>query len=109
MSRGAYMIVRQVFDLDSLWAEINALDNRVPAQLQLDMCKMALRLVERVTAWFLAGSKLDIAAQAFVYRPGVAMLAAHLGDVMPDSHNAELARRIAAFVDKGVPEALASR
>ena len=25
----AYMIVRQVFDLDALWADINALDNKV--------------------------------------------------------------------------------
>src|SRR6202000_2637333 len=54
----AYMIVRQVFDLDVLWADINALDNKVPAQLQLEMIRTALRLVERVTAWFLAGSRL---------------------------------------------------
>ncbi len=53
----AYMILRQVFDLDALWADINALDNRVPAQLQLEMFKTALRLVERVTAWFLAGAR----------------------------------------------------
>jgi glutamate dehydrogenase len=44
----AYMILRQVFDLDALWSEINALDNKVPAQIQTDLLRTALRLVERV-------------------------------------------------------------
>ncbi|HEY3918117.1 MAG TPA: NAD-glutamate dehydrogenase domain-containing protein [Stellaceae bacterium] len=105
----AYMIVRQVFGLDALWTDINALDNKVPAQLQLEMFKAALRLVERVTAWFLAGSRLDIAAQVEAYRPGVAQLAENVTAFMPDSHKAELLRRVAAFAAKGAPEALALR
>ncbi|HVA15500.1 MAG TPA: NAD-glutamate dehydrogenase [Stellaceae bacterium] len=105
----AYMIVRQVFALDTLWADVNALDNQVPAPLQLEMLKTALRLVERVTTWFLAGSKLDIAAQVEAYRPGVALLAGHLGTFMPDSHQAELLRRVAAFAAKGAPHELALR
>jgi glutamate dehydrogenase len=105
----AYIIVRQVFDLDALWADINALDNKVPAQLQLEMIRTALHLVERVTAWFLAGSRLDIKAQVDANRPGIALLAEHLGEFMPDSHKTELARRVAAFVEKGAPPELALR
>jgi glutamate dehydrogenase len=105
----AYMILREVFGLDALWADINALDNKVPAQTQLDMVKTALRLVERVAAWFLAGAKLDIAAQVEAYRPGVAVLADHIGDFMPESHQAELLRRVAAYAGKGVPQELALR
>ena len=105
----AYMIVRQVFELDALWIDINALDDKVPAQLQLEMFKIALRLVERVTAWFLAGARLDIAAQVETYRPGVAQLAENVSGFMPDTHKAELLRRVAAFVAKGAPEALALR
>jgi glutamate dehydrogenase len=103
------MIVRQVFDLDALWADINALDNKVPAQLQLEMIRTALRLVERVTAWFLAGSRLDIKAQVDAYRHGIALLAAHIGEIMPESHQGELARRAAAFAEKGAPPDLARR
>ena len=105
----AYMIVREIFDLDALWADINALDNKVPAQLQLEMIRTALRLVERVTAWFLAGSRLDIKAQVEANRPGIALLAEHLGAFMPESHKTELARRVAAFVEKGAPPELALR
>jgi glutamate dehydrogenase len=105
----AYMIVRQVFGLDALWDDINRLDAQVPAQLQLEMFKTALRLVERVTAWFLAGTKLDIAAQVEAYRPGVALLAEHIGEIVPDSHKAELLRRAAAFAEKGAPQELALR
>jgi glutamate dehydrogenase len=73
------------------------------------MVKTALRLVERVAAWFLAGSKLDIAAQVAAYRSGVALLAEHVSEFMPDSHKAELMRRVAAYAGKGVPQNLALR
>jgi glutamate dehydrogenase len=106
----AYMILRQVFDLDALWSDVNALDNKVPAQAQTDLLRTALRLVERVTAWFLMGvGKLDIGGQVAAFRPGVAILADRLNDILPETHQAELGRRAAAFSEKGVPEALALR
>ena len=104
-----YMIVRQIFDLDALWADINALDNKVPAQLQLEMIRTALRLVERVAAWFLAGSRLDIKAQVEANRPAIARLAEHIDELIPQSEKDELARQIAVFVDKGAPRELALR
>lgn len=106
----AYMILRPVFDLDSLWAEINALDNKVAAPVQIELFRTALRLIERVTAWFLAGTgKLDIRGQVAAYRPGVMILAERIFEILPETHKAELARRVAAFAEKGVPETLALR
>ncbi len=105
----AYMIVRQIFDLDTLWADINALDNRVPAAVQIELFRAALRLVERVTLWFLMSAKLDIKAQAASFRPGVAALADHLSDLLPETHRVELQRRAAVFVSQGVPPSLAQR
>ncbi len=105
----AYMIVRQVFDLDALWADVNALDNQVPAETQIEMLRAALRVVERVTAWFLSAGALDIAAQTAAFRPGIVVLAAHIDDILPDTHKAELRRRAAAFAGKGVPTDLALR
>jgi glutamate dehydrogenase len=105
----AYTILRQIFDLDALWADINALDNKVPAQIQLEMIQAALRLVERVSAWFLMSPKLDIKAQVEAYRPGVAILADRVAEILPETHKAELARRASAFSDKGVPAGLALR
>ena len=105
----AYMITRQIFDLGPLWTEINALDNKVPAQVQLEMIRTALGLVERVAAWFLAGSRLDIKAQVEANHPGVARLAEHVSELLPSSEKEELARQIATFAETGVPRELALR
>ncbi len=105
----AYMIVRQIFGLDALWAEIEALDNKAPAALQLEMNNAAVRLIERATAWFLTGAKLDIAALAEAYRPGVALLADRIADLISAPDGDELKRNIAAFAKQGAPEPLAER
>jgi glutamate dehydrogenase len=106
----AYGIVRGIYDLDGLWAEVTALDNRVPASVQTEMLLAANRLVERAAAWFLrAPGALDIAGVTQVFKPGVAALAARLGETLPASQQAELARRIAAWQEKRVPVALAER
>ncbi|HKF71721.1 MAG TPA: NAD-glutamate dehydrogenase [Stellaceae bacterium] len=106
----AYGIVRGVYDLDGLWAEVTALDNQVPAAVQTEMLLAANRLVERTAAWFLrAPGALDIAGVTQVFKPGVAALAARLGETLPASQKAELARRIAGWQERGVPAALAER
>ncbi len=105
----AYMIVREIFDLDTLANDINGLDGKVPASAQLDMHKAVLRLVERVTAWFLMSTKLDIKAQIETYKPGIATLCDKISGIVPDTHKAELLRRVATFVGKGVPSDLALR
>jgi glutamate dehydrogenase len=106
----AYGIVRGVYDLDGLWAEVTALDNKVPASVQTEMLSAANRLVERTTAWFLRSpGALDIAGVTQVFKPGVAALAGRLGETLPASQKAELARRISAWQEKGVPAALAER
>ncbi|HLI22596.1 MAG TPA: NAD-glutamate dehydrogenase [Stellaceae bacterium] len=105
----AYMIVRQVFGLEPLWAEIEALDDKAPAALQIEMLKTALRLIERATAWFLGGAKLDIAAQAEAYRPGVALLAEKIATLVARADRALLERNIAAFIAQGAPADLAER
>src|SRR3546814_9283988 len=49
----AYVIAREISGMRDLWAEIEALDNKVPAQLQARMLVECGRLVERETVWFL--------------------------------------------------------
>ena len=49
----AYTITRIVFNLNSLWIDIEALDNKVPAASQIAILHEINRLVERVTQWLL--------------------------------------------------------
>src|SRR4029077_20879951 len=55
----AYRIVREVFELPSAWANIEALDNRVAARLQSEMLLDIAGLVEHATAWLLRHDRLD--------------------------------------------------
>jgi glutamate dehydrogenase len=106
----AYGIVRGIYDLDGLWAEVTALDNRVPASVQTEILLAANRLIERAAAWFLrAPGALDIAGVTQAFKPGVEALAARLGETLPASQKAELARRIALWQEKRMPPALAER
>jgi len=106
----SYAVVRAVYDLDTLWDEVNALDNKVEAETQAEMLLAAGRVVERATAWFLRGmNALDIAERVEAFRPGVRKLAAGLPELMPDSQKAEFARRVQGWVARKVPEELATR
>jgi glutamate dehydrogenase len=106
----AYAVTRDAFELRPLWSAIEALDNQVPTGLQYDMLLATGRLVERATIWLLrSGLKLDIAARLDEFRPGIATLAHHLPELLPEAEAAALARRADELRAKGVPEALAAR
>ncbi|MDP6883442.1 MAG: NAD-glutamate dehydrogenase, partial [Rhodospirillales bacterium] len=108
---GAYIVARDVFAVRQTWADIEDLDNRVPARVQTAMLLEANRLIERGTLWFLRNAEkpLDIGATVAVFRDDVATLAAGLEDILPDHYRTDLHARTAAYADAGVPQALASR
>jgi glutamate dehydrogenase len=104
----AYMIVKQVFDLETLWQAVSQLDNQVPAQTQTEMLLAGNRLLERATAWFLRDTgSLDIQAQVDAFRPGVKQLADGIADILPPSQRAELTRRADLLAQRKVPSQLA--
>ena len=73
----AYAVAREAFGLRDLWAEIEALDGRVPAETQIAMLLKARILLERATRWLLRNRRrpIDIAATIARYAPGAAALA----------------------------------
>jgi len=106
----AYAITRDAFRLRSLWHDIEALDNKVPAALQYDLMLDVTRLVERATLWLLrSGLPLDLRARVAQFGPGIAALGVGLSEILPAQEAAAHASRIAALVARGVPDALAAR
>ena len=107
----AYTIGREIFAMNGLFAEIEALDNKVPAALQAAMLIECGRLIEHGTAWFLrvGPQPLDIRAQVESYGAPVADLAENLQDLLSDSDCKLLAEHTAAYCEQGAPEALARR
>ena len=105
----AYRIVRQAFSLRPLWAEIEALDNQVAAQVPHEMLIDIAGVVEHAAAWLLRENRLDLAADAARFAPAVGGLAAIVAELLPPSERAEYDRRLARLAAAGVPQALAAR
>jgi len=107
----AFTIARDVFDLQSVWDEIELLDGRVAAQTQLAMLLKTRILLERATRWFLRNRPrpLDIAAATSRFGPGAAALAATAGNVVCTADRRAAGQTAEELVGAGVPRALAER
>ena len=107
----AHTVARAVFDLNSFWSAVDALDNRVPAQVQIKMRLAARRLTERGARWFLINRRhpLDIAAQVESFGKGVSEVVARLPELLKGADLDQLTAAGRELVQAGVPEELAAR
>src|SRR5438067_4559790 len=107
----AFTIIRESFDLPSLWRDIEALDNKLPARIQIEMMIEVGRLLERAIAWLLRSGyeKLDIAVYVAEFRPRIEALAERLHDVLPPALMAALKTRQGELEANGIPAHLAYR
>jgi glutamate dehydrogenase len=107
----AFTIIRESFDLRSLWTDIEALDNQIAARTQLEMLIEAGRLLERAVQWVLRSGyeALDTAGAVAEYRPCIAAIAEKLHDILPAALLAGVKARQGELESEGVPERLAYR
>ncbi|MBT7487980.1 MAG: NAD-glutamate dehydrogenase [Rhodospirillales bacterium] len=107
----AFTIVRNVFDLDELWDEIESLDNKVPANVQTVMHLTINALIDWGVLWFLRHGKrpLDIGSEVAEYQAGVHVLTHNTEAALPRHYINDIGLRAKPSVAKGVPEKLANR
>jgi glutamate dehydrogenase len=107
----AYTAAREIFDMRTLWAEIEALDNRVDAGTQTRMFLEARKLVERATRWLLRNRQtpLDIAATISSFSEGAAELTERIPGLMLDGDREDMERTTGQMVEANVPPELAKR
>ncbi|MEE8523325.1 MAG: NAD-glutamate dehydrogenase, partial [Thermoanaerobaculia bacterium] len=107
----AYAAVREIFALRSLWEEIEELDHRVPAELQIHMHLESVQMIERATRWFLrhAGRPLDITGCVARYHSDIITVAAQLRDLLPANTRGLVRRKEQRLRKSGVPPALAKQ
>ncbi len=108
IARG-YRIVRAAFDLPALWAEIEALDNRVAASVQSEMLLDIAGLVEHAVVWLLRAKRLDLGGESDRFAPAVRQLAGIVPALLPAGERTLLDLRVARFLAAGVPQPLAAR
>jgi glutamate dehydrogenase len=106
----SYILSRDVFQLDPLWNEIDALDNIVPAATQNAMLIEIGRLVLRSTLWFLRrrGERMPIADALAFFAPGVASVSGQLTSLLSASDAETLLAKAKSLMAEQVPAATAT-
>ncbi|MBV8888659.1 MAG: NAD-glutamate dehydrogenase [Alphaproteobacteria bacterium] len=105
----SYKIVRTVFALPDLWAQIEQLDNKVAAVVQTGMLIEIIGLIEHAAAWLLRAGRLDIAAETARFGPAAHRLETALPELLPAADGAVIAERTARLTTAEVPAPLAAR
>lgn len=106
----AYMIARTIFELPKRWQEIQAMDNLISAEMQMEMMMQYVRLLRRSTRWFLRSNRLnlDIASTVKLYGPGIKKLKEVIPNILSKSQKKDSKKIIKDLMDKKVPVELAN-
>ncbi|ROR35039.1 NAD-glutamate dehydrogenase [Inmirania thermothiophila] len=107
----AYTVVREVFALRPLWQEVEALDNRVAAAVQLEMLAATEDLAERAALWLLRNRPQPMSIEETVarYLDGVAALGAALPRALVPEDRRRHREAVRRLTRARVPAALAAR
>jgi glutamate dehydrogenase len=105
----AFTLAREIFDLEALWDQIDALDYQVGATLQLDLLCQLTTIAQRASRWMLRlrNHRDDLPTLIGRYQSAARALRTHLSDWLPASVQVGWAEASAALVEAGVESSLA--
>jgi glutamate dehydrogenase len=105
----AFFVTRNSYDMIALNTAIDALDNKVPGNLQLDLYAALEELLLDRIVWFVRNVDVSKGLEAVVehYRAGIEAVTAALSEVLPEDGAKALAARAASLTGSGVPGDLA--
>jgi glutamate dehydrogenase len=106
----AYTAAREIFEVRTVWARIEELDNRVPAKVQYTAAFETSRLLRHATYWLLARRRaLKVDAAVAEFRTGVHELESRIGHVLCGSWREQFDQVRAQHLEAGLPPDLAAR
>ncbi|MFI6097628.1 NAD-glutamate dehydrogenase [Lentzea sp. NPDC051213] len=107
----AYAVVTQVYDLPSIWREIQALDNVVATDVQDNMVLETRRLLDRASRWLLSNrpQPLPVGSTINRFRGVVAELSPFALELLQGKEKAVVVGKADRFVEQGVPAELARK
>ena len=107
----SFTIAREVFEIRSIWEDIESLDNEVSASVQHAMLRASQALLKQATRWLLdrRDELPDIAAAVKRLNPGVMQLLECLPDVLQGSRLERYEDAAQLYIDTGLPPALARK
>ncbi|MDX8149796.1 NAD-glutamate dehydrogenase [Lentzea sp. BCCO 10_0061] len=107
----SYAVVTEVFDLPSIWREIQALDNVVPTEVQDSMVLETRRLLDRASRWLLSNrpQPLPVGSTINRFRGVVEELSPYAFDLLQGKELDVVAGKADRYVEQGVPAELARK
>jgi glutamate dehydrogenase len=107
----AFSIAREILEVRALWAEIDALDGKVPDKVQIDALMKIWLLLRSMTRWLLnlPGEKLVIAKAVARYAPGISEIRSNLPSMVSLSDREMMASDAVAWRSCGLPDSLAGK
>ena len=105
----AFEAARQVFRLDEAWKAVSALDLKISAVAQQALYNEIARVVRRQTYWLARRVRGKTSVQTLIdnYRPAADALRKEGPSILSAFEQQAVARRAAAFVERGAPKGLA--
>lgn len=106
-----YSVVMEIFDLDSHFDDICALDNVVDSAVQVRLQHGYVRLLDRASRWLAhqAPTQLDVPAGIERYGSILDQLRPRVPQMLQSADAQELETNAQSFIDDGVPESVAYR
>ena len=107
----AFAVVRDGFALPSLFADIDALDNKIDGQFQIDLYQSVSRLILGASAWYLKNDRSEdpIGERIADLQRARKALEPKLMAIMPAQSKARVVEKLGTMTAAGVPEKLAQR
>jgi len=105
----AFIVAVEVYQIQSLWAELEDLDNKVDSVIQVSMRADINALIHWAVLWLLRNGKsnLDLGASISELKGGMTHLTTHIEQTMPTHYQKDTQNRAKSYIDGGVPRSLA--
>lgn len=107
----AYTIAREIFNAREFWAEVESLDNRIPAHEQTQAVLTMWHVLRQATRWVLIRrrGRLDVNEMIARWAPGLKAMEKTILSTLPLAERDAMELKKQASLDIGMPESLASR
>jgi glutamate dehydrogenase len=105
----AFTLAREIFDLEPLWDQLDALDYKVDAKLQLDLLAKLIAIAQRASRWMLRirAQGTDMPTLIQRYQPAARELRANLAAWLPQTAQDSWQQATDTLVNAGVEATLA--
>lgn len=105
----AYSVVKGIFGMDSLWEEVEALDNKVASSVQLGLLDSMRRTMRRASRWYLRHGDKSVQIQAAIdsYASTYSDLFSNIQNYLVEAEYQQLEDASTSLIKSGVPASIA--